>query len=119
MIKLPLHIGAIEVLIALSTTPEHIVLATQVLGYFEALLHLRGSVREDIGVAAGRCAVHVTWVAEHVRRTPQQLNAGSLLFLLEDFDDRVEVGVRLGQGGAFWSHIAIVESVVRCSQLPP
>ena len=60
-----------------------------------------------------RGAVDVTRVGKQVGRAPEQLDAGALLFFLQDLDDGVEVPVRLGKGLAFGRDVAVVEGIER------
>ena len=75
MIELALHVGVEPTLVAFAAAPEHVVFAAQLFGDLQHFLHLTGSVSKDIGVAAGRRAVHETRVAEEIGCAPQQLDA--------------------------------------------
>ena len=98
VIELSLHVGVPETCIAFAAAPEGVALAAELVGHFKRLLHLRGGVGKDIGVRAGRGAVHEARVCKQAGGSPEQLDARALLFFLEDLDDRVEVLVRFREG---------------------
>ena len=61
--------------------------------------------------------MHVARIGEEVGGAPEQLDAGPGLFVLEDLDDLIEIGVALLEVVAFGGDVAIVERVERGAEL--
>ena len=117
VVELALHVGVEQGRIALAASPEGVAGAAQVVGDLHGLLDLGAGEGEDVEVRAGGRAVHVAGVGEEVGRAPEQLDAGPCLFVLEDLDDLVEVGVALLEVVALGGDVAIVERVERGAEL--
>lgn len=117
MIELAFHVRVVEALVAFTTAPEHVVLATEFEGDLHGLFHLRGSVGENVSVAAGGRAMHESRVREEVGGAPQELDARASLFFLENRDNSIEIVMRLLQCLAFGGDVSVVERVVRGSEL--
>lgn len=111
VIEFAFHVGVQERTVAFATAPEHIVFASEFFGHFQGLFDLSGRKGEDVGIARSRGTVNVTLVAEEVGRTPEQFDTGTLLLLLEDGDDAIEVSIALAEVRAFRCYVAIVEAV--------
>ncbi len=103
--------------ITFATAPEGVAAATEVLGDFHGLLHLRRGVGEDLRIGIGRCARHVARVREQIGGAPQQFDAGVGLQLLGEFGDAVQIRVALTEVATFGSDIAIVEAPVIDTEL--
>ena len=73
--------------------------------------------RRDIEVGVGAGAVHVTLVAEHIGRAPEQLDTGLGLLLLEVGDDLLEIRLILLDGRRLIHQVHIVEAVITYAQL--
>ncbi len=104
-------------LVALAAAPQDVVLAAQLLGNVEGLLHLRGGVGEHLGIGVGGRAGHEARIGEHIGRAPQELHARALLVGGEHVDHAVEQVVALGQRLALGHHVPVVEAVVGIAQL--
>src|SRR5690606_35701336 len=65
----------------------------------------------------GGGAMDETLVAEQVRGSPKQLDAGALLLLLEHCHDLVKIGVGLRQVGSLGRHVAVMEAIERGAKL--
>ncbi len=117
VVLLAFQVGVEEGFIPLAAAPEDVVLAVQLEGDLERLLHLRGGVGEDMGIGIGGRARHVAGVGEEIGGAPEELHAGRLLQLLGMGDDLVEVAVRLGEGAALGGDVAVVEGVEGGSDL--
>jgi hypothetical protein len=113
VVLLALEVGVEERLVALAAAPEHVVLAAELLGDIQGLLHLRGGVGEDVGVGVRRCAAHVARVREEVGRAPEEFHAGGFLERLGVGDDLVEIAVRLGERAALGRDVAVMEAPER------
>jgi len=50
-------------------------------------------------------------IGKQVGRAPEQFDAGALLFLLHDFDDGVEIFVRLAQRLAFRRDVTVMKGI--------
>lgn len=117
VVEFAFHVGVEEVVVTLAAAPEDVVLAAEFVRDFNRLLHLSGSVGKHVSVAAGRRSVHEPRVGEHVRRAPQQLDAGSFLLGFQLGGDPVQDFVRLFEARSFRSDIAIVPAVKRSAEL--
>ena len=106
-------VGVEQAHVALATTPKDIVLCAQFDTGVHRVLDLDDGTRYyiEIGVRAG--AVHITGVAEHVRRGPQQFDAGLVHFLFEVIGDGSEVGFVLFYRFALGDEIHVMETEIR------
>ena len=80
---------------------------------FHGLFDLGPGKGEDVEIRAGGRPVHVPRIGEEVGGAPEQLDAGSRLFVLENLDDLIEMGVAFLEVLAFRSDVAIVKRVER------
>ena len=112
-----LHLRVPQVLVAFTSTPEHVVLGTQALGDLQGVLQLAAGVRVDVGERGGGGAGDEARVGEQGGGVPQQLDAGGLHVLFDLVDDLVQVLVGLAQGVAFRSDVAIMEAEVLDAEL--
>ena len=110
VVELALHVGVEKRRIAFAAAPERVAGPAQLVGDFHGLLDLGGGEGEDVEVGAGGRPVHVAGVGEEVGRAPEQLDAGPRLFILEDLDDLVKIGVAFLEVLAFGGDVAIVEA---------
>ena len=117
MVELALHVGVEQGRVPFAASPEGIAGAAQLVGDLHRLLDLGRGEGEDVEIRAGGRAVHVAGIGEQVGGAPEQLDAGPRLFVLEDLDDLVEVGVALLEVLAFGRDVAIVEGVERGAEL--
>ena len=113
MVLLALQVRVEKRLVALAPAPEHVVLAAELLGDLDRLLHLRRRIGEDVRVGVGRGAAHVARIGEQVRRAPEEPDARRLLQRLGVRDDPVEIAVRLGKRRALGGDVAVVEAPER------
>src|ERR1043165_2695106 len=81
------------------------------MSHFQALLYLRRSVGEDVGIATGRRAVDVAGMSKETGCAPEQFDSTAFLFRLEHFHHCVEIPIRLLERCAFGSDITIVKCV--------
>ena len=109
MILLTLQVRVKKGLVAFATSPEYVVLATQLQGDLHRLLHLCRSVGEDMGVRIGASSRHVARIGKKVRRSPEEAYTGSLLQLFGMGHDPVQILVRFGQTGTFRSDVTVME----------
>ena len=110
LLRLAPEVGVEQSLVPLAPAPEHVVRAAETLGRLEHVLHLRRGVGEDLGIRVRGGAGGVARVTEQVRRAPEQLDAGPLHLLLDAFQDRVEVRIRLLQGRPLRRDDAVAEA---------
>ena len=101
MFLFALEVGVEQGRVTLASAPKDVARAAEFVRDFERLLHLRGGEREHVGIATRGRAVHVTRIGKEIGRAPEQLDAGALLFFLQNLHDGVEVLVRLAQVFAF------------------
>ena len=111
VVELAFHVGVEQGRVAFAAAPEGVAGAAQFVGDFHGLLDLRGGEGEDVEIGAGGRPVHVAGIGEEVGGAPEQLDAGPCLFVLEDLDDLVEVGVAFLEVVAFGGDVAIVKGV--------
>lgn len=107
-----LHLRVPQVLVAFTSTPEHVVLGSQALGNLQGMLQLATGVSIDVGERGGGSTGNEARVGEQGGGVPQQLDAGGLHVLFDLVDDLVQVLVGLAQGIAFRSDITINCKVV-------
>ena len=112
VVEFALEVGVPERHVAFAAAPEDVVFAAEFQGRFECPLHLGRGVGEHLGVGAGAGTVNEARVTEQVRGTPEQLDPGAGLRLLELLHHGVEILVRLVEILAFGRHVAIVKAVV-------
>ena len=112
VVEFALHVGVEQGGVAFATAPEDVAFAAEAVGGFKGVLHLRGSVGEDVGRRRGACTVGIAWMGEEAGGAPEELFPGGLLLGFEGIDDLLEVLVRLGEGRAFRGDVAVVEAVV-------
>ena len=101
-----------DALITLTTAPEHVVLAAELLRDLHALLHLGRSIGKHVSIGVRGGAVHVDAVSEQVRRSPEKPHSRLLLLLQHVVGDDVQTAVRLLQRIALGNEVAVVEAVV-------
>ena len=116
MLLLALHFGVEQGLVPFAATPEGIALATKFVRHLHRLLHLRAGMGKHLGVAGSRGAMRVARMRKQVGCSPQQLDAGALLFFLEHLGDGIEVAVRFGKVATFRRNVAVVPAVIRCAK---
>ena len=114
---LPTQVGVQQGVVALSAAPQDVVRAAESLRDLEHVADLGRGVGEDLGVGVGRCATLVARVGEQVGGAPQEPQSGALLVPQRVVGERVQVGAELAEGGAFGSHIHVMEAVVGHAQL--
>ena len=117
VVDLTLHLGVPQVLVTFATAPEGVAVAAQVLGHVERLFHLGRGEGKRVGIGAGGRAMHVARIAEQVGRSPEQLDAGSLLLTLQGLHHRIEIAIGLGERFAFGRDVAIVEAIEMDTEL--
>ena len=113
VVELALHVGVEQGRVAFAATPERVAGPAQLVGDLHRLLDLGPGEGEDVEVRAGGRAVHEPGIGEEVGRSPEQLDAGPGLLVLEDLDDLVEIGVALLEVVALGGDVAIVKRVER------
>ena len=116
--ELAFEIGVEQCLVAFAAAPHHIILAAQILGHIEAVLHLRGAIGKDIGIGIGRRAGHEPPVREHVGSPPQEPDAGLGHLVRKIGGDRADILVELLQAPAFGREIEIMEGEVIDAEQP-
>jgi hypothetical protein len=112
MIELTFHVGVDQGCISLPSSPEGISQATELVGAFDGLLHLGGSVGIDIELRRGGGSLGIAQVGKEAGRSPEQLLAGFLLFLAEVFHDLIQYLVTFGQIFQFRGNVAVMPAVV-------
>ena len=111
MVELALHVGVEQGRIAFAASPERVAGPAQLVRDLHGLLDLGAGEGEDVEIRAGGRAVHEAGIGEEVGGAPEQLDAGPRLFVLEDLDDLIEVGVAFLEVVALGGDVAIVERV--------
>jgi hypothetical protein len=111
VVELALHVGVEQGRIALAATPEGVAGPSELMRDLHRFFDLCASESEYVEIGARRRAVHISRVREEVRSSPEQLDTGPILFVLQDLDDFIEVGVALLEVVSFGGDIAIVERV--------
>ena len=117
VVELALHVGVEQRRISFAAPPEGVAGTTELVRDLEGFLNLRSREREGVEIGTRRRAVHISRVAEKVGRAPEQLDAGACLFVLQDLDDLVEVGVALFECFSLGRDVAVVERVERRAEL--
>ena len=117
VLLLALHLRVPQVLVAFTSTPEHVVLGSQALGNLQGVLQLATGIGVDVGERGGGSTGNEARVGEQGGGVPQQLDAGGLHVLFDLVDDLVQVLVGLAQGIAFRSDITIMEAEVLDAEL--
>ena len=117
VIQLTFHVGVVKRLVTFATTPEDVILATEILGDFHRLLHLSCSICKHFGVASRRGAVHEARVTKHVRSAPQELDPGGLLMGFERVGDLLQVRIRFSKRASLRGDVTIVKRVIRGIEL--
>ena len=111
VIELTLHVGVDQRGVAFAAAPEDVTFAAEGLGGLERVADLAGAVGEHVGVGRGARALRVARVGEETGGAPEELLTGALLVGLQLLRDAGEVRMRLGEGLAFGSDVAVVEAV--------
>ena len=117
VVELAFHVGVEQGRVAFAASPEGVARPAQLVRDLHGLLDLGAGEGEDVEIGAGGRAVHVAGIGEEVGGAPEQLDAGPCLFVLEDLDDLIEVGVALLEVVAFGGDVAIVERVEGSAEL--
>ena len=113
MLLLALQVGVEQRLVALAAAPEHVVLAAELVGDLERLLHLRSGVGEHLRVRIRRGAAHVAGMGEKIGRAPEQSHARIPLQCLRVRDEIIEQAICLAQRIPFGCDVAVVEAPER------
>src|ERR1035438_4736486 len=71
------EVGIQQTLVALTSAPQHVVLAAKTFRQFDAVPHLCCRKSKHIRIRVGSRSRHVARVAEEIRRTPKQLHSRS------------------------------------------
>src|SRR5438067_557704 len=77
----------------------------------QRLFHLRGGIGEHLSVAACGRAMEVARMRKEICRSPEELDSGSFLFVLERTGHRVEIAVCLAQGISFRSDVSVMKTI--------
>ena len=73
IVKLELHVGVEQRLVALSSAPVDVSVSAELHGQLRRLLYLRRRESEHVSVRGSPSAVHISRVREAVRRAPEEL----------------------------------------------
>ncbi len=111
VVELALHVGVEQGRIAFTAAPERIAGPPELERDFHGLLDLGGSEGKNVEVGARRSPVQIAWVGEEIGGSPEQLDTRASLFILENLDDFVQIGVAFLEVLAFGGDVAIVEGV--------
>jgi len=103
------HIGVEQGVVALATSPEHVVGAAQAMGGLHGLLHLRGRAGEDLRVGVRGGSGRVAGVAEEIRRAPEQADAAALHGGFGAGDHVIEIRAGLRRARALGRDVAVVK----------
>ncbi len=68
------HVGIQQTHVTFTSAPEHIVLSSKFNGGIQRIFDLRGGISHTLKIGIGGRSVHITFVAENVGRSPQQLD---------------------------------------------
>ncbi len=117
LVLLPAKVGVEQRLVALAAAPQHVVRPAQPMGRLEHRAHLGRGKGEHFGVWVGRCAGGIAGMAEQVGRAPQELQPGPLHVSGDRVDDRVKVGLGLGERAALGRYVPVVEAEERHAKL--
>ena len=118
MFLLTLLIGVEQAHVALTSAPEHIVLTAELNGSVDGILYLNDSAGYDVEVGVSRSTVHIALVAEDISRSPEILDVGVLLHLLQSVvGDCLHASLILLNGGSLLNEVYIVEAEVLDTQL--
>ncbi len=112
VIQLPFHVGVEQAHVAFAAAPEDVVLAVELDGGVEGILHLGAGAGDDVEVGIGGRAVHVAGMAEEVGRAPEQLDAGSIHLFPGIVGDGGQAALRLRQGAGLVDQIEIVKAEI-------
>src|ERR1041385_6806433 len=113
VIEFAFDVGVPKRGIAFAATPKDIACAAEFVGNLDGFFDLRGGVSEDVGIASGGCAMHITRMGKEASGAPEKLYAGAFLFLFEDRSDRIEILVGGREVFAFGGNVAVVKGVER------
>ena len=115
---LALLVGIEQTHIAFASTPENVVLSTEFNGGIDGVLDLHDSTGNNVEVGIGRGSVHVTLVAEDIGCSPEILDVGILLHLLQRIvGDSFHASFVFSDGSPLFNEVNIVEAEVLDAQL--
>ena len=112
LVQFVAQIGVEQRLVPLAPAPEHVILAAQVVGHLQHVLHLRRGIGEDVGIGIGGGPAHVAAVGEEVGGAPEQASARLLHLAREYLGDGAHVAVAFRQRRAFGGDVAVVEAEI-------
>ncbi len=117
VVELALHVGVEQGRIAFAASPERVAGPSELERDLHGLFDLCTGIGKDVEIGARGRPVHEPGVGEEVGCSPEQLDAGPGLFVLENLDHLIEVRVALLEVISLRGDIAVVKRVKRGTEL--
>jgi hypothetical protein len=116
LVVLALEVGVEQGLVALAPAPQHVVLATELVGRVDAGFTVAAAKAKTSGSGLVAAPDMKRRLENRLAVPHKQLHAGRFLLAGEIVDDLFEVLRILGKVGTFGPHIGVMEAVERCTQ---